>query len=43
MLQNFKLIKKINLTHNVYEIDFEAENEIVMKPGQFITFLIEKI
>lgn len=43
MLQNFKLKNKINLTHNVYEMDFESENEINMKPGQFITFLIDSI
>lgn len=43
MLQKFKLISKINLTYNVFEMVFEAENELTMKPGQFITFLIENI
>lgn len=42
-MQNFKLINKINLTHNVYEMDFEAEWEISMKPWQFITFILDKI
>lgn len=42
-MQNFKILKKLNLTHNVYEMDFEAENEIVMKPWQFITFILDQI
>ena len=40
MLQNFKLIEKKNLTHNIYELVFEAENSFDFKAGQFITFLI---
>ena len=40
MLQNFKLINKKNLTHNIYELIFESENNFNFKPGQFITFLI---
>lgn len=40
MIQNFKLINKKNLTHNIYELDFEADNSFPFKPGQFITFLI---
>lgn len=43
MIQFFKLIEKKNLTDNVFEMIFESEYEMVMKPGQFITFLIEKI
>lgn len=43
MIQKFKLIEKKNLTHNVYEMVFESEDEIVMKPGQFVTFLLDKI
>jgi NAD(P)H-flavin reductase len=43
MIQNFKLIEKKNLTHNVSLMIFEWENELEMKPWQFITFLLEKI
>lgn len=43
MIQNFKLIKKKKLTHNVYELIFECEHELIMKPWQFITFIINKI
>gem|GEM_PF-1355315 len=43
MIQNFKLLEKNNLTENVYEMLFQSENKIVMKPGQFITFLLDKI
>ena len=40
MIQNFTLIKKENLTHNVYEMVFKWEKEMQMKAWQFITFLI---
>lgn len=43
MIQKFELIKKINLTDNVYELTFKWENELDMKPGQFVTFLLDKI
>ncbi|MDP2091346.1 MAG: FAD-dependent oxidoreductase [Candidatus Gracilibacteria bacterium] len=43
MIQKFELIKKINLTDNVYELTFKGENELDMKPGQFVTFLLDKI
>lgn len=43
MLQQFKLIEKKNLTPNVYEMVFSGEKELIMKPGQFITFLLDKI
>lgn len=43
MIQQFKLTSKINLTSDVYEITFEWENELEIKPWQFITFLIDKI
>lgn len=43
MIQQFKLIEKINLTKNVFEMVFEWEKELEMKPGQFITFLLDKI
>jgi len=42
-MQLFKLVKKVNLTNNVYEMVFEWENEINMKNWQFITFIIEGI
>ncbi len=41
MIQNFTLINKKNLTHNVYELVFKLEKEINMLPWQFITFLID--
>lgn len=43
MIQNFKLIDKKNLTNNVFELKFEWEKELEIKPGQFITFLLDKI
>lgn len=43
MIQNFKLINKKNLTNNVFELKFEWEKELEIKPGQFITFLLDKI
>ncbi len=43
MIQNFKLIEKKNKTHNVFEMIFEWEKELVMKPWQFITFLLDNI
>ena len=43
MLQNFKLVKKINLTYDIFEISFESEKNIDMKPWQFITFLLDNI
>ena len=41
MIQQFKLINKKNLTHNVFEMIFEWEKNLTMKPGQFITFLLD--
>lgn len=43
MLQQFKLIDKKNLTHNVFEMVFKWDNELKMKSWQFVTFLLEKI
>lgn len=40
MIQLFELKDKKNLTHNIYELTFEAEKEIIFKNWQFITFLI---
>lgn len=40
MIQNFKLIDKKNLTLNVYELIFQAENSFKFRAWQFITFLI---
>jgi len=42
-IQNIKLIKKINLTNGVYELSLESEQNLSMKAGQFITFLIPNI
>jgi NAD(P)H-flavin reductase len=41
MLQQFKLIEKTNLTHNVFLLTFKWEKELTMKPWQFITFIID--
>lgn len=38
--KEFKLTKKINLTNDVYELHLETNEEIVMKPWQFITFIL---
>ena len=43
MIQQFKLIGKKNLTENVFELVFQWEKELSMKPWQFITFILEKI
>ena len=43
MLQQFKIIEKKNLTNDVYEIVFEWETELEMKPWQFVTFLLPEI
>ena len=43
MIQQYKLIEKKNLTDNVFELVFEWENEIQVKPWYFITFLLDKI
>ena len=43
MIQQFKLIEKKNLTENVFEMVFEWEKHLDMLPGQFITFLLDKI
>jgi len=43
MIQNFKIINKKQLTKDVYEITYKPEKKINIKPGQFITFLIDKI
>ena len=43
MIQNFKIIEKKNLTHDIFEITFQWEKELTIKPGQFITFLLDKI
>lgn len=39
----FKLTEKIQLTSDVYEMIFEAEENLVTKPWQFITFILDKI
>ena len=42
-IQKYFLKNKKNLTKNVYELEFEWENEINVIPWQFITFMIEWI
>jgi len=42
-LENFKLIKKEKLTHDIFELVFELWHNVVMKPWQFITFILPKI
>lgn len=39
-IQNFKLVEKIKLTHEIYELVFEWEHEIEFVSGQFITLLV---
>ncbi len=41
--QNYILKEKKELTKNIFKLVFEAENELNIIPGQFITFLIPKI
>jgi NAD(P)H-flavin reductase len=43
MMQLFTLIEKKQLTHDVFELIFESENKIDLLPGQFITFILDKI
>lgn len=43
MIQQFKLIEKINLTHNVFEMVFQWEKHLEMKAWQFVTFLLDEI
>ncbi len=42
-LETFKLIKKTKLTHDIYELIFELENNVKMIYGQFITFILPKL
>ena len=42
-MNKFKLIEKNNLTNDVYELVFETEKKLEMKPWQFITFILENI
>ena len=42
-LKNFTVTEKIELTHDVYEIHFEAESPIDMDYGQFVTFILPGI
>ena len=42
-IQNFKLVKKKKLTHDIYELVFEWKEEMEFKNGQFITFLLIEI
>ena len=42
-MQMFCLSKKKHLTHNVFELTFESENELNFQAGQFITFLLDGV
>jgi NAD(P)H-flavin reductase len=42
-IQNFKLVEKNKLTHEIYELIFEWEDEMEFNSGQFITFLLPLI
>jgi len=43
LLQNFKLINKTKLTHNIFELTFEWEKEFKFLHWQFITFIIKSV
>ncbi len=43
MIQKFKITWIQKLTNDVYEITFKCEKKIKMIPGQFVTFLLDKI
>jgi len=43
MLQNFTIKSKKEIAPKIFELIFEAEHKIEMKPGQFITFLLDWI
>lgn len=41
LMQNYTLKEIKNLTYDVFELTFSWENEIPVKPWQFITFMID--
>ena len=41
--QKFELIDKKSLTPDIFEITYKCENKIIMKPWQFITFILPEI
>ena len=43
MIKIFEIIKKINLTSDVFEIHYKCNEDFEMKPGQFITFILPEI
>ena len=43
MIKKFEVIKKINLTPDVFEIHYKCNEKFDIKPGQFITFILPKI
>jgi len=43
MMKVFEVIKKINLTDDVFEIHYKSSESFEIKPGQFITFILPKI
>ena len=42
-LEKFNLIEKKKLTHNIFELIFELWHKVIMKPWQFITFILPKL
>ena len=42
-LKKFRLIEKIKLNQNIYELTFELNEEFSFEYGQFITFILPKI
>lgn len=42
-MQEITLIKKVPLTHDVFELHYDFGKKVDMKPGQFITFILPGI
>jgi len=42
-MQEIQLTNKIELTHDVFELHYEFWEEVSMKPGQFITFILPEV
>jgi len=43
MFKKFELIKKIQLTPDVFELHYKSSEAFSIEPGQFITFILPKI
>jgi ferredoxin-NADP reductase len=42
-MKTFEIIKKINLTLDVFEIHYKCSEKFEIKAGQFVTFILPKI